>query len=1098
MPRVPIVISHSSRIQSCISALSSTMDPLSALSLACNIIDLVSKAIKGVVAIVEVSKSANGVSNANETINREADGLKGIVEDLRGYQSQPAYETADRKVQEISTTLISRCDELQKVLNGCKSSRRFGILSATNAYLKVLHKKEDIEHLQNNIVSSRDELFRWIAKNTHARVNDIMKGLATVTQTSHQIQITLDDVDAQLRKLGDTSNLTENGATVGVEEIREGVADRVILQLLYFRDLGSRLEGVVVPEQGTFEWIFTDPEVVLRSHPRLGMTFPQWLESGDGIFHICGKPGSGKSTLMKYIYSNPTAMKQLAKWSQRDELLTGYFFFWRPGAPEQKNMRGLIRGLLYQILYQVPKLCRKIFSKETRDRLLDGLQKHYGIGLSSAESSSARLSFDEIMAAFSRLVKISTGSSRDQDFRGIRICLFIDGLDEFDTAQINQSHRKLVEKLFQWTKDSGGKIKICVSSRIEEPFMGMLDESKRFALQNLTKGDIELFIEKSFVRHSRFLVHQLKSPKECKDLVRKIRESAEGVFLWVALVVKDIEAGLDDGISIKRLERIVSEKPKELDDLLRQIISSIGTASRRGVEVLLSAMLRATGTLLSPKQQIVRPIAYGRPGDNEEFNFSALSALLILQAADKGMLMQGDIDMNEFDLSKEVWFQDNMTDEEILEVISNIVRTRCRGLIDVFEQSHDKKVQFMHRSVPEFLLTYFTNASTPISDYSSTTAMSWATLIDLKWHFFNNHAPYSLSSFLRGKPTPQLGNALKHLKLEKAEYIYRPSLGKIKDTKLGDEWEDLYRILVSIDETIRGDNRDFLVECVRVGLHEFLDWVFRKTAVLTDETRLCRVLISASNCDQPAIIETVFTHGIDGRIVFPLDYEGDRSGKPVWHKFLLNIIQKIRAFDPVGKHDYEEVSRMATAIEVWLRYGADPRVRLWLLESGLSVGNVPDDSVSRWDGGPPNPKFHIPLELQRKGRDDFSLRDLVLYLKPHNESLLLDLLGGDVEDDVDDVSDDDTEDAQGPPRIEAGLSGIDSHHDRSSNPLREAAISLQHPEVETVGKEDGSVVHPNGWLRGWPVQGVPAWMYIHLALVGVLGFIIGYLVRFPA
>lgn len=40
-----------------------------------------------------------------------------------------------------------------------------------------------------------------------------------------------------------------------------------------------------------------------------------WLSSGNGIFHIAGKLGSGKSTLMKFLCSHPQTKVALQKWA---------------------------------------------------------------------------------------------------------------------------------------------------------------------------------------------------------------------------------------------------------------------------------------------------------------------------------------------------------------------------------------------------------------------------------------------------------------------------------------------------------------------------------------------------------------------------------------------------------------------------------------------------------------------------------------------------------------------------------------------------------------------------------------------------------------
>lgn len=39
--------------------------------------------------------------------------------------------------------------------------------------------------------------------------------------------------------------------------------------------------------------------------------FTNWLSSGEGVFHISGKLGSGKSTLMKYLGDHPRTLANL-------------------------------------------------------------------------------------------------------------------------------------------------------------------------------------------------------------------------------------------------------------------------------------------------------------------------------------------------------------------------------------------------------------------------------------------------------------------------------------------------------------------------------------------------------------------------------------------------------------------------------------------------------------------------------------------------------------------------------------------------------------------------------------------------------------------
>jgi polynucleotide 5'-kinase involved in rRNA processing len=57
-------------------------------------------------------------------------------------------------------------------------------------------------------------------------------------------------------------------------------------------ELDFRTDQIEDPFQDTFKWVFD------RS------SFSNWLQEGTGLFWVNGKPGSGKSTLMKYILNS--------------------------------------------------------------------------------------------------------------------------------------------------------------------------------------------------------------------------------------------------------------------------------------------------------------------------------------------------------------------------------------------------------------------------------------------------------------------------------------------------------------------------------------------------------------------------------------------------------------------------------------------------------------------------------------------------------------------------------------------------------------------------------------------------------------------------
>jgi predicted ATPase len=128
-----------------------------------------------------------------------------------------------------------------------------------------------------------------------------------------------------------------------------------IVESLRYETINERYETVSDAHQKTFEWIFKPTDE--SNHPDQGLwsDFVTWLREGDGIYWINGKAGSGKSTLMRYIYEDPRTQEHLKVWAGETPVHTPMFFFWWRGTKLQKSQDGLLRSLLYAVLQQTPE-----------------------------------------------------------------------------------------------------------------------------------------------------------------------------------------------------------------------------------------------------------------------------------------------------------------------------------------------------------------------------------------------------------------------------------------------------------------------------------------------------------------------------------------------------------------------------------------------------------------------------------------------------------------------------------------------------------------------------------------------------------------------
>ena len=140
------------------------------------------------------------------------------------------------------------------------------------------------------------------------------------------------------------------------------------------------------------------------------------------------------------------------------------YFFWSAGTPDQKSIKGLLRSLLYQLISSHPPFAEYV----NREILFEGW-----------DWSNKRL-----RAAIHTIVKKCP-------FEKVRLCLLIDGLDEFEGHESErESLIDAVEILLE-----GGYAKAVVSSRQESPFIDRFSKCRSLRLQDLTQRDIYAYAE---------------------------------------------------------------------------------------------------------------------------------------------------------------------------------------------------------------------------------------------------------------------------------------------------------------------------------------------------------------------------------------------------------------------------------------------------------------------------------------------------------------------------------------------------------------------------------------------------------------------------
>lgn len=238
-----------------------------------------------------------------------------------------------------------------------------------------------------------------------------------------------------------------------------------------------------------------------------------------GFFWIQGNPGSGKSTLMKKAHSHVQAH------SQDPTSVIAAFFFNARGSEMEKSPVGLFRTLLHSLCQHISALRAVVMKKYYRKR---GLL-----------NPSWEWQFFELKELLSSVVTAPVLGQRN-------LILCVDALDECDLIGA-KSVIQFLEHLANSSIRENTKFNICLSSRYWPQFTIQHCFKARVEIEN--HGDIASYIHQS---------------DQLAILETKLKDKAQGIFLWVVLVVQELLSAHENGATLGELDRILHRVPSDL------------------------------------------------------------------------------------------------------------------------------------------------------------------------------------------------------------------------------------------------------------------------------------------------------------------------------------------------------------------------------------------------------------------------------------------------------------------------------------------------------------------------------------------------------
>ncbi|RKL23583.1 hypothetical protein BFJ72_g14445 [Fusarium proliferatum] len=586
----------------------SGLEPLAALGLVCNIVQLVEVGLK----TATLCKNAYRTGEPDPELSVYAQNLAVTAATLSQslQHSQQPLDLSDSRL----LTLARNCRDAEAEWRN-KTPARF--LSQQQprkrdrlgAVFRGIINKPEIDRLESQLQKAKDSLetdllvriFKSLdvskvqANDLQDKFRDLLQATSTSEQKLHdliqtqvalintQISDRIDQAEASTKahvttELASHESRLKSHADHGKDTIlteaearenirRENEAYERLLHSFQYPDMNRRRNEIHASYGSTFNWLFEGKfeddhlgseasQSGYQSESRSGneadsypgelarSSFGTWLKSTENHYWISGRPGTGKSVLMKFIISHEQTMDSLRQWHSEAQILS--HFFWKVGSPMQSSFKGFLCSLVYQLL------------SSDKQHAMNFLRKNPDW---SRKTRPGDWDKDDLKFLAHRYARQSARP----------FCLFIDGLDEI----VDDEGVGILTDFLDTLQEASRLVKICMSSRPESAIRMRIGRNPNMKMQDLTRNDIEQYARANLKKE----VSLANSSICIEDLVMDISDKAQGVFLWAVLVTRSVARGISNGDSRDLIQKRLRKTPKKLHELYLDMWTRLGEDS---------------------------------------------------------------------------------------------------------------------------------------------------------------------------------------------------------------------------------------------------------------------------------------------------------------------------------------------------------------------------------------------------------------------------------------------------------------------------------------------------------------------------------------
>lgn len=366
---------------------------------------------------------------------------------------------------------------------------------------------------------------------------------------------------------------------------------------------------------------------------------------------------------MKYLTENQRTKDLVSKASIPTFLIS--YFFYELGDPQEKAFVSLLHAFVYRLLVEMHG-----FSKRASSMLIRVLEPYM-------EKTTERPWTQEGLQEALRSIVATFPTN-------VELVLFIDGFDECGGNHADQLD--FLKGLVESSKGSKLSIKICIASRADVDIQLRLSIYPSLAIHRLTNPDISSFVTRRLKAAWELMASQPDGTTATFDqkLIDNVVRKAEGVFLWVNLVVTQLVMAIEAEADGSDLHRLVASLPEGLGQLYQSIVAKIPKVRLPdAINLLQLAASTNAHEYLTPKI-----------------------------GADTLWKMCNAMKDPSTAISEKAYFEEGFSgndapnQKEQCAAMKRRIQSSCRGLVHCDDTSNlcEAKVTFLHRTCAEYIL----------------------------------------------------------------------------------------------------------------------------------------------------------------------------------------------------------------------------------------------------------------------------------------------------------------------------------------------------------------------------------------------------------